>query len=155
MTEVRHPRSVFFDVSEDSEDAQRAPDDPDRTGKSRPEGLAAYFAGRSQRKVMVSNPETDGMSLTIFRFAPGTVLPTHRHDVDYIELILEGEVHHGNRVLGAGQGVYRNAGTPYTFWAGPQGATIADFRAHTYYRTEYVDPPEQWPAHKIPLAENA
>ncbi len=150
-TERKH-RSVFFDVRHSSEDEEIAPLDPDRTGGSRVPGVAEHFAGRSERRVMVSNPDTDGLSLTIFKFAPGTLLPTHRHDVDYIEFILEGEVHHGNRVLKAGEGVYRGAGTPYSFWAGPEGATIADFRGHTFYRTEYVDPPEKWPPHRLPLA---
>lgn len=149
------PRSVFFDSHNGSPDEPFAPLDPDPTGQSRPAGLAEYFAGRSQRMAMVTNPDTDGMSLTIFRFAPGTVLPRHRHDVDYIEFILEGEVHHGNRVLRAGEGVYRAAGTPYTFTIGPEGAVIADFRAHTYYRTDYVDPPEKWPSHVDWTAEGA
>jgi hypothetical protein len=92
--------------------------------------------------------------LTIITLAPGTLLPTHRHDVDYIEFILEGEVHHGNRVLKSGEGVYRSAGTPYSFWTGPEGASIADFRAHTFYKTDYVDPPEKWPPHKLPLASS-
>jgi quercetin dioxygenase-like cupin family protein len=146
---VKAPRTVFFNMTEDSGDAKVAPDDPDPTGMSRPAQLGEYFRGRANgRKVMVSNPDTDGMSLTIFKFGPGTVLPRHRHDVDYIEFVLEGEVHHGNRILGAGEGVFREAGSLYTFWAGPEGATIADFRAHTFYRTEYMDPPEKWPAHK-------
>jgi hypothetical protein len=93
----------------------------------------------------VTNPETDGLSFTIFTFAPGTLLPKHRHNVDYIEFVLAGEVHHGNRVLGPGQGVYRAAGTQYSFWAGPDGATIADFRAHTFYTTEHEDAPEEFP----------
>jgi hypothetical protein len=71
--------------------------------------------------------------------------------VDSIEFILEGEVHHGNRVLKAGEGVYRSAGTPYSFWAGPEGASIADFRAHTFYKTDYVDPPEKWPHLIVPV----
>jgi len=142
------PRSLFFDMRVSSEDEKIAPPDPDPTGRSRPPGSEGYFAGRAERRVMVSNPDTDGMSLTIFKFAPGTLLPRHRHDVDYIEFILEGEVHHGNRVLKAGEGVFRGAGSLYSFWAGPEGATIADFRAHTFYRTEYADPPEKWPSHK-------
>jgi hypothetical protein len=142
-------RSVFFDVSEGSEDERVAPSDPDPTGRSRPPGVMEYFAGRNGRRVMVSNPETDGLSFTIFTFAPGTTLPKHRHNVDYIELVLAGEVHHGNRVLGPGQGVFRAAGTPYSFWAGPEGATIADFRAHTFYTTEYQDPPDKFPPHRL------
>jgi hypothetical protein len=149
---ARKHRSVFFDVRRSSEDEKSAPPDPDPTGGSRsPEG-SAYFAGRAERRIMVSNPDSDGLSLTVFTFKPGTLLPTHRHDVDYIEFILEGEVHHGNRVLKAGEGVYRSAGSPYSFWTGPEGATIADFRGRTFYTTEYVDPPEKWPDHKLPLA---
>jgi hypothetical protein len=135
-----------------SEDEKVAPLDPDPSGRSRVPGVSEHFAGRAERRVMVSNPDSDGVSLTIFKFAPGTLLPNHRHDVDYIEFVLEGEVHHGNRVLKAGEGVYRAAGTPYSYWTGPEGATIADFRGHTFYRTEYTDPAEQWPAHKLPLA---
>jgi hypothetical protein len=86
------PRSLFFDMKESSSDEKIAPQVPDPTGKSRPPGLREYFAGRNQRRVTVSNPNTDGMSLTIFTFAPGTVLPKHRHDVDYIEFVIEGEV---------------------------------------------------------------
>jgi hypothetical protein len=145
---IRSPRSLFFDINKDSEDAAVAPLDPDPTGLSRPEGADAHYAGRAQRRVMVSNPDSDGMSLTIFQFAPGTLLPRHRHDVDYIELVIEGEVHHGNRVLRPGQGVFRTAGSLYSYWAGPEGATIADFRARTFYRTEYDEPPDKWPAHK-------
>ncbi|MDA8044372.1 MAG: hypothetical protein M0Z30_03905 [Actinomycetota bacterium] len=150
-TEARKPRSIFFDIRESSADEASAPANPDSSGRGRIPGVMEYFAGRADRKVMVSNPDSDGLSLTIFRFAPGTLLPTHRHDVDYIEFVLEGEVHHGNKVLRAGEGVYRSAGTPYSFWAGPEGATIADFRGHTFYRTDYVDPPEKWPPHKFPL----
>ena len=142
-------RSVFFDANEESDDERNTTFDPDPTGRSRPPGVMEYFAGRNQRKMMVSNPETDGLSFTIFTFAPGTLLPKHRHNVDYIEFVLAGEVHHGNRVLRPGQGVYRTAGTPYSFWAGPDGATIADFRAHTFYTTEYDDRPEDFPPHRL------
>lgn len=152
-TETPAPtRTLFFDSRHSSSDEANAPLDPDPTGESRrASGAGDYFAGRAERRIMVTNPDTDGISLTVFKFAPGTVLPTHSHDVDYIEFILEGEVHHGSRVLRAGEGVYRAANTPYTFWVGPEGATIADFRAHTFYRTEYVHPADKWPPHKLPL----
>jgi hypothetical protein len=112
MGDVSDQRSsVFFDVNE-AADERDAAFDPDPTGQSRPPGVMEYFAGRNQRKMAVTNPETDGLSFTIFKFAPGTLLPKHRHNVDYIEFVLAGEVHHGNRVLGPGQGVvYRAAGT--------------------------------------------
>lgn len=149
MSEARESevRSFFFDVGRGSPDEPFAPLDPDPTGQSRPPGVGEHFAGRVERMTMVTNPDNDGMSLTIFRLAPGTVFPRHRHDVDYIELVLEGEVHHGNRVLKAGEGVFRSAGSPYTYVVGPEGAVIADFRAHTFYKTSYTEPPDNWPAH--------
>src|ERR1019366_10503104 len=104
MQAPKKHRSVFFDVRHSSEDEKIGPLDPDPTGASRPPGAVGYFSGRAGRMVMVSNPDTDGLSLTIITLAPGTLLPTHRHDVDYIEFILEGEVHHGNRVLKSGEG---------------------------------------------------
>ena len=155
MDGTRKPRSVFFDVRQDSEDAAVAPLDPDPTGRSRPTGGEGYFVGRAERRIMVSNPDHDGLSLTVFKFAPGTVLPRHRHDVEYIEFVLEGEVHHGNRVIRAGEGVYRDANTPYTFTIGPEGATIADFRGHTFYATEYSETPDEWPPHALPLTDEA
>jgi hypothetical protein len=141
-------------VGQESPDAAVAPTDPDPDGGRIPEATA-HFGDRVGRQALVSNPDTDGLSLTIFRFAPGTVLPRHRHDLDYIEFIVEGEVHHGNRVIGPGGGVYRAAGTPYTYTVGPKGATVADFRAHTWYRTAYVDEPADWPDHRNSDAESA
>ena len=52
-----------------------------------------------------------------------------------------------DRAATGGIGVFRKAGTPYTFTAGSEGAVIADFRAHTYYSTEWLDNPSTWPAH--------
>src|ERR1700730_17948383 len=144
----RGPRSVFFDREHGSPDEAIAPSDPDPTGGSRTPELMKHLAGRSTRQSMVSNPDTDGISFTVFTFEPGTVMPRHRHDVDYIEFVLEGEVRYGNKRVGPGGGVYRSAGTPHTLTIGPQGAVVADFRAHTFYRTEYLDAPEDWVAHE-------
>jgi quercetin dioxygenase-like cupin family protein len=123
-------------------------DDPSPDGP-RPAFVRPYFEDRVETLDLVSHQATDGMRLAIVRFQPGTVLPRHSHDVDYIEFVLEGEVHHGNRVLRAGGGVYRPAGAVYSYTAGPEGATIADFRAHTSYRTRWADDPADWPKHKV------
>lgn len=140
-------KSVFFDIGAPEDPAYAVLDpDPD-PGHHRPAGVAEHFLGRLTSNRVISDKENDGMCLTIFRVAPGTVFPRHRHDVDYIELILEGEVHHGNKVLRVGEGVFRPAGAVYTYTAGPQGAVVADFRAHTYYRTEWVDDPADFPPH--------
>jgi len=75
MQAPKKHRSVFFDVRHSSEDEKIAPLDPDPTGDSRPPGGAGYFSGRAGRKVMVSNPDTDGLSLTIITLAPGHSCP--------------------------------------------------------------------------------
>jgi hypothetical protein len=62
------PRTLFFDVPKNPADAAHAPLDPDLTGRSRLPETGAYFAGWVDRRVMVSNPDTDGLSLTIFEF---------------------------------------------------------------------------------------
>ena len=142
----RELSSIFFDMFAPADPAfavgNPSPDGP------RPVGVEAYFAGRIQSNDLVSHKTSDGIRLTIFNIAPGTVLPRHRHDVDYIEFVLEGEVHMGSRVVRKGGGVFRKAGTVYTYYAGPEGAVVADFRAHTFYRTEWVDDPANFPPHK-------
>ena len=35
------------------------------------------------------------------------------------------------------------------------GATIADFRGHTFYATEYSETPDEWPPHALPLTDEA
>ena len=130
-----------------------APPDPsvavvDPSRGERPDFVVPYFGGRVEQHDLVSNPDDDGIRLSIFRVAPGTVFPRHTHNVDYIEFVLDGEVHYGNKVVHRGGGVFRKAGTPYTFTAGPEGAVIADFRAHTFYSTEWLDDPATWPEHR-------
>jgi quercetin dioxygenase-like cupin family protein len=120
--------------------------DPDPDG-ARPDYVRPYFGDRIDNHVLVSDKENDGLRLTIIRVKPGTVLPRHSHSVDYIEFVLEGEVHFGNKVIKAGGGVFRPAGAVYTYQVGPEGATIADIRAHTFYSTTWADPPDQWPPH--------
>ena len=149
MANNRNQGSHFFDMD--------APPDPsvavvDPSQGARPDFVVPYFGGRVDQYDLVSNPDTDGIRLSIFRVAPGTVFPRHTHNVDYIEFVLDGEVHYGNKVVRRGGGVFRKAGTPYTFTAGPEGAVIADFRAHTYYSTEWLDDPSTWPAHNDPVS---
>lgn len=146
--EQQSRKSVFFDINAEPDPAYQVMNPDRRPDAKRPAGVAEHFMGRLTSNRVFSDKEDDGMCLTIFRIAPGTVFPRHHHDVDYIELVLEGEVHHGNRVLKVGEGVYRPAGAVYTYAAGPEGAVIADFRAHTYYGTEWVDDPAAFPSHR-------
>lgn len=141
----RVSRSIFFDMHQPPVE-ELAVGNPDPNGP-RPPHVEPYFAGRIETHDLVSHKDTDGMRLSVLRLAPGTVLPRHSHNVDYIEFVLEGEIHYGNRVVGPGGGVFRPAGAPYTYKVGPGGATILDIRAHSYYTTNWLDDPADWPAH--------
>jgi hypothetical protein len=146
--------SRFFDMEAPADPAVTVVDStPD--GGTRPDFVVPYFDDRVQQHDLVTNAGDDGIRLAIFRIAPGTVFPRHTHDVDYIEFVLDGEVHYGNKVVRRGGGVFRKAGTPYTFTAGPEGAVIADFRAHTFYDTTWLDDPTTWPPHRDWEAEPA
>jgi hypothetical protein len=145
VSETSRETSRFFDM-EQPPDPSIVIEDP--SSGDRPDFVKPYFGDRISEHDLVTNPESDGLRLSIFRIAPGTVFPRHSHDVDYIEFVLDGEVHHGNKVVRRGAGVYRRAGTPYTFTAGPHGAVIADFRAHTFYGTTWLDDPADWPPHR-------
>ena len=137
----RAGRSIFFDMHAPP-DEDMAVGNPDPDGP-RPDFVVPYFEGRIETHDLVSQKADDGMRLSILRLAPGTVLPRHSHSVDYIEFVLEGEIHYGNRIVGPGGGVYRPAGAPYTYRVGPAGATIIDVRAHTYYSTTWLDDPKR------------
>jgi hypothetical protein len=139
--------SRFFDMEEPPDPAVAVVDSTPGGG-TRPGFVVPYFEDRVRQHDLVTNPDDNGIRLAIFRIAPGTVFPRHTHDVDYIEFVLDGEVHYGNKVVRRGGGVFRKSGTPYTFTAGPDGAVIADFRAHTFYCTTWLDDPATWPAHR-------
>jgi mannose-6-phosphate isomerase-like protein (cupin superfamily) len=57
-------------------------------------------------------------------------LPRHAHDTDCLYYIVAGSLRMGREELGAGDGFFVGAGTPYTYTPGPAGLEILEFRAH-------------------------
>ena len=67
----------------------------------------------------------DGERLSyLLRLAPGAALPAHRHPVDEECLVLEGEMHIGNIVLGAGGFHLGRRGVLHDRLTSPGGALI-------------------------------
>jgi quercetin dioxygenase-like cupin family protein len=60
---------------------------------------------------------------------PGDATQAHAHDEHEIVFVIEGELHLGARVVGAGSSVYIPANTMYALRAGPEGLRFLNFRA--------------------------
>ena len=109
MDGTRKPRSVFFDVRQDSEDAAVAPAGTRPTGRSRPTA-GRGLRGRAGARIMASNLERrrrqPDRSSTSHRQRCAAASPRRRR---VHEFVLEGEVHHGNRVTVPARCVYRDA----------------------------------------------
>ena len=109
-------RTVFFDMA--------SPDVPVvLPGEEEPPEGAMI---RVQPLVNPDRPE--GASLLGVRYAPNAEIPRHKHDVAQIVVVLEGELHQGNRAFGPGQGYYTPAHGPYAIKAGPAGVRVIEFR---------------------------
>lgn len=66
--------------------------------------------------------------LLSIRFGPGDRIEPHAHEVDEIMVVLDGEARFGRQVFPPGSSVFIPALTLYAFTAGPEGATILNFR---------------------------
>jgi quercetin dioxygenase-like cupin family protein len=75
----------------------------------------------------------DGFSLVRVWFAPHYVLPRHTHEADCLYYVAEGSLTMGSQVLDAGDGFFVPAGAPYGYEAGPEGATVLEFRTRTSF----------------------
>ncbi|HKE75641.1 MAG TPA: cupin domain-containing protein [Acidimicrobiales bacterium] len=93
----------------------------------------------------VNHSDPSGYSLLCVRYAPGAVVPRHRHDVAQVVLVLDGELWQGNRRFGPGAGYFTPAGSAYTVKAGPEGVRLVEFRhSPLTFETEWVgDAPSQ------------
>jgi redox-sensitive bicupin YhaK (pirin superfamily) len=60
---------------------------------------------------------------------PGLEISTHAHADDEIIAVVEGELHLGRRVCGAGSSIFIPGNTLYGFRAGPTGCRYLNFRA--------------------------
>lgn len=107
--------------------------------------IAGFFGDRIAYQPLVVRPDDNGLSMIAYRFAPNTLLPRHWHDTPQIILVLEGELHLGNRVLGPGAGYFTEPEQVYSSKAGPEGCRIVEFRDATQFRTVFVENnPQRW-----------
>jgi mannose-6-phosphate isomerase-like protein (cupin superfamily) len=95
-------------------------------------------------KMLLGDPNQDGMSLMLLWFGSNFVLPRHVHDADCMYYILWGEARLGNQVLTAGDGLFVPAGAPYTYTAGPEGVEVLEFRMTSSVELRYAESPERW-----------
>ena len=72
--------------------------------------------------------DEDTPQLLSVRFDPGDYIQPHAHTVDEIMVVLEGEARFGRQRFPRGSSVFIPAMTLYAFTAGPEGATILNFR---------------------------
>ena len=115
---------------------------PPRSGHG-PEGdLAARTAagvptewpshGGSDAGVLFFEPGADPdrtMNVSFVDMAPHYIIPRHSHDNDCLYYVTRGELHLGNRVVRAGEGMFVPAHAPYGYQVGPDGAHVLEFQA--------------------------
>jgi mannose-6-phosphate isomerase-like protein (cupin superfamily) len=90
---------------------------------------AGYHDG-SETKVLFNIP---GFSLIHVWFKNDYPLLRHSHDSDCLYYIVAGSVKFGKEELGAGDGLFIPAGTPYTYRPGPNGVELLEFRHATEF----------------------
>jgi quercetin dioxygenase-like cupin family protein len=90
---------------------------------------AKFSAAELDSKICFIEPG-GAAALQLFEidYLPGAVIDVHAHDEDEIIYIVSGEMHLGDRVLGAGGTVFIAGNTLYGFKAGPQGLRMLNFR---------------------------
>jgi ubiquinone/menaquinone biosynthesis C-methylase UbiE/quercetin dioxygenase-like cupin family protein len=71
----------------------------------------------------------DGPQLMEMRLDPQTLVAPHSHDDPEIFYVVEGSLHWGEQVLGAGGSMFIPAGNPYSFRAGERGARLLNVRS--------------------------
>src|SRR6185369_13971787 len=68
--------------------------------------------------------EHEGVMSYLLRFAPGAVLPAHHHPIDEECVVLEGTLHIGELLLGAGAFHLARRGLPHGNITSDEGAVI-------------------------------
>jgi quercetin dioxygenase-like cupin family protein len=79
-------------------------------------------------QALVNHDEDDGQSMLMVRHAPGSVTPTHSHDVDQIVLVLDGAISQGNRTFRPGTGFFTPKGKRYMLRAEDEGTVRVEWR---------------------------
>jgi mannose-6-phosphate isomerase-like protein (cupin superfamily) len=90
----------------------------------------------AQTRVLINLP---GFSLTHVWFKSGFPLPLHTHNADCLYYVVGGELTLGTETLGAGDGVFVPAETPYKFTPGEAGVEVLEFRHATQFNMRFMD----------------
>jgi quercetin dioxygenase-like cupin family protein len=136
----------FFDPTEGSTTDLNAVSDVPESVRGKVD-LNEYLGnGTIQIQILLNQTDANGYSLQGVKYPPNAYIPRHRHDVDQVVLVLEGELRQGNRIVNAGSGYFTPAGDAYAVKAGPEGVHLVEFRhAGLNFSTEWVeDDPDRW-----------
>jgi redox-sensitive bicupin YhaK (pirin superfamily) len=108
-----------------------------------PDALKARLTAAevSDTSVRLHHGAPGQLQLFEIRLEPGLEISTHAHADDEIIAVVEGELHVGRRVCGAGASMFIPGNTLYGFRAGPDGCRYLNFRAQgdsTFFTKEDV-----------------
>lgn len=78
-----------------------------------------------------------GFSLHYVWFKPGYPLPLHSHNADCLYYIISGNIRMGTEEMGAGDGFFLPAETPYTYTIGDQGVELLEFRTQEDFDIQF------------------
>jgi hypothetical protein len=107
--------------------------------------IAGLTAAGTQLDVVFRDSRPDGFSLISVRLAPDFIVTSHRHDVDCLYYVISGCVMLGRRRLDPGGGFLVLANRAYGYRAGPDGATVLEFRKATSFGTVVTESsPAKW-----------
>ncbi|MFZ1910640.1 MAG: cupin domain-containing protein [Burkholderiales bacterium] len=80
------------------------------------------YAGVEAKTLLLER--ATGLLTVLLKMAPGAKLPDHQHVLIEQTWVLEGSLECGEGVCGAGQFVWRPAGSRHEAWAGPEGGLM-------------------------------
>lgn len=80
------------------------------------------FAGVETKTLLFER--STGLCTVLLRMAPGAKLPDHEHVLIEQTYVLEGSLVCGEGVCGAGEFVWRPAGSRHEAWGGPKGGVM-------------------------------
>ncbi len=92
-------------------------------------------AGRGDGYVLKTLFDAPGFALHYVWFKPNYQLSRHSHDSDALYYIVAGSIRLGTEWLGAGDGIFLPAETPYVYAAGPDGVELLEFRHSSDFNT--------------------
>ncbi len=95
-------------------------------------------------KLSVLFRRAGGFSLTHVWFKSGFPLPSHSHSTPCLYYVLAGSLKVGSQELGAGDGFYISAETPYIYVPGPEGVEVLEFRDSDSFDIKVRDHNPKW-----------